>query len=116
MAEVRRSIFRSRRMAVVFLLGFSSGLPLMLVGQTLQQWAIDAKLDIKTLAAFTLIKLPSNSKWVWAPLLDRYPLPFLGRRRGWLIVLQTMLVIGLSIMASLDAASNLAALVTAAVF
>jgi PAT family beta-lactamase induction signal transducer AmpG len=115
MAEVRRSIFRSRRMAVVFLLGFSSGLPLMLVGQTLQQWAIDAKVDIKALAAFTLIKLPSNFKWVWAPLLDRYPLPFLGRRRGWLITLQITLVLGLTVMASLDAATNLAALVTAAV-
>jgi len=111
-----RSIFRSRRMAVVFLFGFASGLPYFLVGQTLQQWAIDAHLDIKKLSMFVLIKLPNNFKFAWAPLLDRYRLPFLGRRRGWIIVFQLGLIVGLAGMATLDAETHLAQLVTVAVF
>jgi MFS transporter, PAT family, beta-lactamase induction signal transducer AmpG len=111
-----RSIFRSRRMFVVFLFGFSSGLPLFLVGQTLQQWAYDAHLDIKKLSMFVLIKLPNNFKWAWAPLLDRFPLPFLGRRRGWILVCQLGLIVGLGAMATLDTGAHLAQLVTVAVF
>jgi MFS transporter, PAT family, beta-lactamase induction signal transducer AmpG len=112
----RRSIFRSRRMAVVFMLGFSSGLPLFLVGQTLQQWAYDAHLDIKKLSMFVLIKLPNNFKWAWAPLLDRFPLPFLGRRRGWMLVCQLGIIVGLGAMATLDADAHLSQLVIVAVF
>jgi PAT family beta-lactamase induction signal transducer AmpG len=111
-----RSIFRSRRMFVVFLFGFSSGLPLFLVGQTLQQWAYDAHLDIKKLSMFVLIKLPNNFKWAWAPLLDRFPLPFLGRRRGWILVCQLGLIVGIGAMATLDTGAHLAQLVTVAVF
>lgn len=103
-------------MTVVFLFGFSSGLPLFLVGQTLQQWAYDAHLDIKKLSMFVLIKLPNNFKFVWAPLLDRFPLPFLGRRRGWMLVCQIGIIAGLGAMATLDAGAHLAELVAVAVF
>ena len=96
------AIFRSRRMAVVLLLGFSSGLPLMLTGQTIQQWLLDAKVDLKSIATFAAVGLPYTTKFLWAPLLDRYTLPFLGRRRGWLLVFQVGLVGGLIFISCLD--------------
>jgi PAT family beta-lactamase induction signal transducer AmpG len=106
----RRSIFRSRRMAVVFLLGFSSGLPLMLSGQTLGQWLKDDGLDIKKIAAFASVTLPYSIKFLWAPLIDRYAWPFLGRRRGWLLVFQVLLIATLAVMSTLDPAANLGSL------
>ena len=110
------AIFRSRRMAVVFLLGFSSGLPNMLIGQTLQQWAYDEHLDIKKLATFATLKFPFAIKWAWAPLLDRYRMPFLGRRRGWMLVFQIGLLLGLGAMATLDPGSSLPTLLGVALF
>ena len=83
-------VFRSRRMAVLFGLGFSSGLPLMLTGQTLQAWAKDAGVDIKKIAALSLVGLAYTFKFAWAPLLDRYRLPMLGRRRGWALTDQEL--------------------------
>src|SRR3569623_931541 len=108
--------FRSRRMAVVFLLGFSSGLPNMLIGQTLQQWAYDQHLDIKKLATFATLKFPFAIKWAWAPLLDRYRMLFLGRRRGWMLVFQIGLLLGLGGMATLDPGTSLPTLLSVALF
>jgi MFS transporter, PAT family, beta-lactamase induction signal transducer AmpG len=102
MADARRSVFRSRRMAVVFLLGFSSGLPLMLSGQTLGQWLKDGHLSTTKIAAFSSVALPYTFKWLWAPLIDRYAWPFLGRRRGWLLVFQFLLIGTLVVMSGLD--------------
>ncbi|HEY0255088.1 MAG TPA: MFS transporter, partial [Kofleriaceae bacterium] len=110
------AIFRSRRMAVVFLLGFSSGLPNMLIGQTLQQWMVDESIDIKKIAAVVTIKAPFAIKWAWAPLLDRYRLPFLGRRRGWMIVFQALLLAGIAMMAFLDPGTQLSTMMTVGLF
>ena len=100
------AVFRSRRMAVVFLLGFSSGLPLLLVGQTLQIWLTDAKIDVKQIATFAAVGLPYTFKFAWAPLLDRYHLPFLGRRRGWMLVFQLGLMVALAVMSTIDPAAS----------
>lgn len=100
------SVFRSRRMAAVFLLGFSSGLPLLLVGNTLGQWLIDAKFDDKTIAGISAFGLPYTFKWAWAPLLDRYDMPFLGRRRGWILTFQLALIFGLLAMGWLGPESD----------
>ena len=89
-------------MAVVFMLGFSSGLPLMLTGQTLQQWLKDGKLSTTQIAAFSSVALPYTFKWLWAPLIDRYAWPFLGRRRGWLLVLQLAIAGALFAMSAID--------------
>ena len=91
-------IFRSRRLAVLFALGFSSGLPLLLVGQTLIAWMTVEGVDIKKIAAFSSVGLAYTFKFAWAPLLDRYRLPFLGRRRGWMITLQLLLVAAIATM------------------
>ncbi len=99
-------IFRSRRMAVLFALGFSSGLPLLLSGQTLSAWMTAEGLSLKTIAVFSLVALPYTFKFLWAPLLDRYRLPFLGRRRGFLVVCQIGLIAAIAAMGSLSPSST----------
>lgn len=96
------AVFQSRRMAVLFGLGFASGLPLMLTSQTLQAWAKDAGTDVQKIAALSLVGLAYTFKFAWAPLLDRYRLPLLGRRRGWALVLQLALIAAIGVLASCD--------------
>jgi PAT family beta-lactamase induction signal transducer AmpG len=88
-------VFRSPRVAAVLVLGFSSGLPLALTGSTLQAWLTVSGIDIKTIAWFSWIGIPYLLKFLWSPLLDRYVPPFLGRRRGWMLVTQIALVLGI---------------------
>src|SRR5688500_20250230 len=76
-------IFTQPKMAVLLLLGFSSGLPLFLTSRTLQAWMTKAEVDLTTIGLFSLVALPYSLKYLWAPLLDRYAPPHLGRRRGW---------------------------------
>lgn len=95
-------------MLVTLLLGFSGGLPLMLAtSTTVQAWLADAKVDISTIGYFALIGLPYALKFVWAPLLDIYKLPFFGLRRGWLILSQIGLVLAMIGMAFMDPASRM---------
>jgi MFS transporter, PAT family, beta-lactamase induction signal transducer AmpG len=82
----------NRRMAVMLLLGFSSGLPLALTGGTLQAWLATTSIDIKTIAIFSLVGLPYTLKFIWAPIMDRFVPPLLGRRRGWILITQGLLV------------------------
>jgi PAT family beta-lactamase induction signal transducer AmpG len=101
-----RSILASRRMAVTAALGFASGLPLMLTGQVLTLWLVDSKIDIKTVALFASVGLPYTFKFAWAPLLDRYAPPFLGRRRGWMLITQIGLALAVAAMAIADPAAD----------
>jgi PAT family beta-lactamase induction signal transducer AmpG len=89
-------------MVVVFLLGFSGGLPLLLTSQTLQAWMTGAGASLDQLAALSTVGLAYTFKFAWAPLLDRYALPFLGRRRGWLLVTQLALAVAITVMGQLD--------------
>lgn len=73
------------------LLGLSSGLPLLAIGSTLKAWLTESGLELSTIGFFSLVGLPYTLKFLWAPLFDRYSLPFLGRRRGWIAVLQIIL-------------------------
>jgi len=98
-------IFRSRRVAIVFLLGFASGLPLALTGGTLQAWMTVSGVDIVTIGIFTLVGIPYTWKFLWAPFMDRYVPPFLGRRRGWIVVMQLMLMLAIAVMGSLNPAA-----------
>jgi PAT family beta-lactamase induction signal transducer AmpG len=88
-------ILRSPRIAAVLLLGFSSGLPLALTGGTLQAWLTVSGTDLVTIAWFSWIGVPYLLKFIWSPLMDRYVPPFLGRRRGWMLLTQLALVAGL---------------------
>ena len=95
-------VFTSRRIAAVLLLGFASGLPLALTAGTLQAWLAVEGVDIKTIGLFTLVGQPYTYKFLWAPLMDRYTLPFLGRRRGWLIVTQFALLAAIALMGTVN--------------
>jgi MFS transporter, PAT family, beta-lactamase induction signal transducer AmpG len=90
------SVYLQRRVLVVLLLGFSSGLPIMLVGATLQAWMKESGIDIKTIGLFAAVAVPYNIKFLWAPFVDALDVPLfgrlLGRRRGWLLLSQIGLV------------------------
>jgi PAT family beta-lactamase induction signal transducer AmpG len=86
------AIFRNRRVAVMLALGFASGLPLALTSGTLQAWLTVENVDIQTIGLFSLVGLPYTLKFLWAPLMDRYVPPLLGRRRGWIGVTQIVLM------------------------
>jgi MFS transporter, PAT family, beta-lactamase induction signal transducer AmpG len=93
-------IFQSRKMAALLLLGFSSGLPLYLAGKApLQAWLTSEGLKLETIAAVSLFSLPYSLKFLWAPIVDRFVPPFLGRRRGWLVITQVALIIAIATMA-----------------
>ncbi|MEW6417060.1 MAG: MFS transporter [Nitrospirota bacterium] len=92
-------VFRSRSIAVITFLGFSSGIPLALTGGTLQAWMTVAGVDIRTIGIFALVGLPYTLKFLWSPLMDRFVPPWLGRRRGWIIITQLCLILGISAMA-----------------
>jgi PAT family beta-lactamase induction signal transducer AmpG len=87
-----------KRMTAVLLLSFASGLPFNLTGFTLQAWLASAGLDIKTIGIFSLVGFPYILKFLWAPLLDRYLPPLLGRRRGWILVYQVCLSVCIGVM------------------
>jgi MFS transporter, PAT family, beta-lactamase induction signal transducer AmpG len=89
----------NRRIGIMLPLGFASGLPLALTGGTLQAWLTIAGLDLKTIGIFTLVGLPYTLKFLWAPLMDRLVPPWLGRRRGWMLVMQVCVALGLVAMA-----------------
>ncbi|MBA4417470.1 MAG: muropeptide transporter AmpG [Syntrophus sp. (in: bacteria)] len=93
------NIFCNRRMAVMVLLGFSSGLPLPLTSGTLQAWLTVAGVDIRTIGIFSLVGIPYTIKFIWSPLMDRFVPPWLGRRRGWTLATQIALMAGITWMA-----------------
>jgi PAT family beta-lactamase induction signal transducer AmpG len=93
---------RGRIFGCVTLLGFSSGLPLALTGATLQAWMKTENVDLTTIGLFALVALPYSFKFAWSPLMDRYNLPFLGRRRGWVLLTQLALALGFAAMAELS--------------
>jgi MFS transporter, PAT family, beta-lactamase induction signal transducer AmpG len=116
MASPYSAVFRDRNLAVILLLGFSSGLPLALTGGTLQAWMTIEGIDLKTIGIFTLVGLPYTWKFLWAPFMDRYVPPFLGRRRGWLVITQLALVGGLIAMGVLSPKDDAVLLAAVAVF
>ncbi|MEI6459050.1 MAG: MFS transporter [Pseudomonadota bacterium] len=91
-------VLGNRRVAAALTLGFASGLPFALSQGTLQGWLAELGLNIKTIGWFTLVGLPYNLKFLWAPLLDRYVPPFLGRRRGWIVLMQALVAIVIAVM------------------
>src|SRR5690349_10841641 len=90
----------AHRLIVVTLLGFASGLPLALTGQAMQAWLSVEGLDVATIGFLSLVGLPYTFKFLWAPLMDRFELPWLGRRRGWLVLTQLALAAVLALMAA----------------
>ncbi len=103
-------LFTQKRMVALLLLGFSSGMPLYLMTRTLQAWMTVEKVDLGTIGFFSLAALPVSLKFLWAPVMDRYVPPLLGRRRGWLLITQIALLIAIAAMGLHDPKAGLAAL------
>jgi PAT family beta-lactamase induction signal transducer AmpG len=102
--------FRSKRVAVCIPLGFACGLPFSMRGNNLAAWMTRIGIDLQTVTAFTAFGLLFTLKPLWAPLIDRYPLPFLGRRRGWMLVMQLGLFLSIAAMGATDPRRGLVAL------
>jgi PAT family beta-lactamase induction signal transducer AmpG len=90
------SVICSGRMLVALLMGFSCGLPLLLTISVLQAWMKEEGVDLTVIGMMALVGLPYTLKFLWAPFLDRFTLPFLGRRRGWLLVAQAALMLSIA--------------------
>lgn len=104
-------VYARPHVARMLFLGFSAGLPLLLVFGTLSFWLREAGVDLSTIGFFSLVGLVYGFKWVWSPLVDQLPIPFLtrlmGRRRSWLLASQLVVVLGLCGMALSDPALGL---------
>jgi PAT family beta-lactamase induction signal transducer AmpG len=87
-----RAVTGSWRLLSVALLSFASGLPLGLVWLAIPAWLTRAGVDIRVVGLVTLAQAPWSFKLLWAPTMDRYPVPWLGRKRGWILVSQAALV------------------------
>jgi len=88
----------NRRMAICIFTGFTSGLPLYFIIQLIPAWLRVENVSLKDIGFFSLISLPYLLKFVWSPLLDRYSFPLLGRRRGWILLTQIGLLLGMGIL------------------
>ncbi len=88
-------VILSRRMFVALIMGFASGLPLLLTKGVLQAWMKREGIDLSLIGLTNLLAIPYSIKFLWAPFLDRYTISFFGRRRGWLLIAQTALILSI---------------------
>ncbi len=109
------SLAALHRLAAVTLLGFASGLPLALTGQAMQAWLTVQGLDLAAIGFLSLVGLPYTFKFLWSPLMDRFELPWLGRRRSWLVFTQLALAGVLVLLAATSPADSLRAFALLAV-
>ena len=109
------NIIFSRRMLVAFLMGFSGGLPLLLTWGVLQAWMAEKGVDLTWIGMISLVQIPYTWKFLWAPLLDRFVPPFLGRRRGWLLIAQVALMMAIVGLGYSDPVNNTGLMIVAAV-
>src|SRR4051794_25693071 len=104
------AVYLQPRVLIVLLLGFSSGLPLALSGSTLLVWMRESGVDLGTIGLFALVGTPYTLKFLWAPLVDALHVPFftrkLGRRRGWLVLSQLLLIGAILLLALTDPARS----------
>src|SRR5438128_9880776 len=104
------AVYLQRRVLIVLLLGFSSGLPLALSGSTLLVWMRESGVDLGTIGLFALVGTPYTLKFLWAPLVDALHVPFFtrafGRRRGWLVFSQLLLIVAILVLALTDPAHS----------
>ena len=96
------AVYLQPRVLIVMFLGFSSGLPLALSGSTLRFWMRESGVDLETIGLFALVGTPYTLKFLWAPLVDALDIPllskWLGRRRGWLMLSQILLIVAIAIL------------------
>src|ERR1700741_3689038 len=104
------AVYLQRRVLIVLLLGFSSGLPLAVSGSTLLVWMRESGVDLGTIGLFALVGTPYTLKFIWAPLVDALHVPLFtrrfGRRRGWLLFSQLLLIGAILLLALTDPARS----------
>lgn len=105
----------TKKMLIIFFMSFSSGLPLLLIGSTLKLWLKRENVDVGTIGYFGWVGLSYSLKFLWAPLLDRYSLTSLGRRRSWLLLTQVLLMITIAAMGFVNPSSALSTLAILAI-
>jgi MFS transporter, PAT family, beta-lactamase induction signal transducer AmpG len=105
-------VYTEPRVLYVLLLGFASGLPLLLTFSTLTFWLAEVGVDKSSIGLFALVGIAYGWKFLWSPVIDRLPLPpltsWLGRRRGWLVALQLGLVLAILALGASDPGRHLA--------
>ncbi len=114
LTDVKRSwteILFTRKMLTCIFLGFSSGMPLFVLVSLVPAWLRDNGVDLATIGLFALVGLPYTWKFLWSPLMDRYKLPFLGRRRGWALLTQVLLLLSIGLLGHFNPSSSLQAIV-----
>ena len=103
------AVYFQPRVLIVMFLGFSSGLPLALSGATLLVWMRESGVDLGTIGLFALVGTPYTIKFLWAPLTDALDVPllshWLGRRRGWLVFTQILLMAAIVFLGSCNPAT-----------
>lgn len=118
-AQPLREAILNRRMLICVFTGFASGLPLFLLFQMVPAWLRMEGVGLAEIGFFALVQFPYTWKFLWAPMIDRYNLPFLGRRRGWMLATQVSLLVTISVMGFFEPEFSLltvAALSTAVAF
>ena len=94
-----REVLASPKMLAILFLGAASGFPNQITESALQAWLKDAGVSLTTIGVISYVALPYLLKFLWAPLIDRYPLPWLGRRRGWILAMQVALALTIALFA-----------------
>ena len=102
MPNIDQKLLINPRLMAVLCLGFASGLPLALVGSTLQAWFTEAHINLVTIGALSLIGIPYTLKFLWAPIMDQYGLSRFGKRSGWILLTQLGLVVTLFFLANMN--------------
>jgi PAT family beta-lactamase induction signal transducer AmpG len=105
--ETWREALLNRRMLICVATGFTSGLPLYLLLNLLPAWLRSEQVDLKSIGLFALIQLPFTWKFLWSPLMDRFALPMLGRRRGWMLATQLLLLASIPLFGLTDPTRDL---------
>jgi PAT family beta-lactamase induction signal transducer AmpG len=106
-----QEILLNRKMVTCIFLGFTSGLPLYVLIQLVPAWLRSHEVDLATIGLFALVSLPYTWKFIWSPLMDRFKLPFLGRRRGWALITQIGLFFSIAALGQFDPSSSLKAII-----
>ncbi|AEE27003.1 AmpG family muropeptide MFS transporter [Francisella hispaniensis] len=104
--EKLKAPFKEAKMFTMLILGYASGFPLMLTASSLFLWYKDNGIETKDIGFLTLIAIPYTFKYLWAPFLDKIKIPILGRRKGWILITQVLLVILIAVMSRFSPANS----------
>lgn len=106
-SQWRTAVFNRRTLTCVFT-GFASGMPLYVLFQLVPAWLREGGVSLTEIGLFALVGIPYTWKFAWAPLMDRWIPPFLGRRRGWMVIFQIALLFSIGVLGAFDPAQDTA--------